>query len=83
MQGNFESIENASSKDGVIRVEHVNDVKGDVLCAGVLRGTKGNMQGYYSDWFDSFAAKAVEGLPRFFELLLVITHFLKAVWKRI
>jgi hypothetical protein len=38
----FKSIEKASSKDSIIRVEHVNDIKGDVLCARVLWGAKGN-----------------------------------------
>jgi hypothetical protein len=27
MQGNFECIEKASSEDGVVRVEHVDDIK--------------------------------------------------------
>jgi hypothetical protein len=40
---NSKCIEKASSKDGIIRVEHVNDIKGHVLCVRVLWGTKGNM----------------------------------------
>jgi hypothetical protein len=40
VQGSFESIEEASFKDGIIGVEHVNDIKGDVLCVRVLRGTE-------------------------------------------
>jgi hypothetical protein len=40
-----------------------------VFCA------KGNRQCYYSDGLDSLAAEAIEGLRRFLELLLVITHF--------
>jgi hypothetical protein len=42
MQGSFKSVKKASVEDGVIRVEHIDDIKGDVFCAGVLRGTKGN-----------------------------------------
>jgi hypothetical protein len=42
VQGSFESAEKVSAKDGVVRVEHVDDIKGDVLCVGVLWGTKGN-----------------------------------------
>jgi hypothetical protein len=31
VQGSFESIEKTSSKDVIIRVEHVNDIEGDVF----------------------------------------------------
>jgi hypothetical protein len=42
VQSSFKSIEKASSKCGIIRVEHVNDIKGDVFYVRVLWGTKGN-----------------------------------------
>jgi hypothetical protein len=41
----------------------------------VLRGAERDRQCYDSHGLDSFAAEAVEGLHRFFELLLVIIHF--------
>jgi hypothetical protein len=34
VQGRFKSIEEASSKDGVVRIKYVNHIKGDVFCAG-------------------------------------------------
>jgi hypothetical protein len=34
VQSNFEGIDEASSKDGVVRIEHVDNIKGDVFCAG-------------------------------------------------
>jgi hypothetical protein len=37
MQGIFKSVEKASPKDGVVGVEHVNDIKNDVFCVRVLR----------------------------------------------
>jgi hypothetical protein len=40
MQGNFECIEKASSEDGVVRVEHVDDIKNDVCHGRVLRGVE-------------------------------------------
>jgi hypothetical protein len=73
VQGFFESIEETSSKDGVIWTEHANNVKGDVFCVGVLWGSNG----YDPNWFDSFPVKVIEGLRRFYELFSVITHFLK------
>jgi hypothetical protein len=36
MQGNFECIEGASPKNGVVRLEHVDDIKSDVLRVTVL-----------------------------------------------
>jgi hypothetical protein len=42
VQDSFESIEKASSKDIIIRIEHVNNMEGDVLCVKVLRNAKGN-----------------------------------------
>jgi hypothetical protein len=33
MQGSFENIL-SSYKDGIIGIVHVNDIEGDVLCAG-------------------------------------------------
>jgi hypothetical protein len=35
------------------------------------------MQHYYTDGLDSFTAEAVEGLRQFFQLLLIVTHFLE------
>jgi hypothetical protein len=40
-------------------------------------GVKRDGQCYCSDGLDSFAAEAKKGLRRFFELVLVIAHFLK------
>jgi hypothetical protein len=34
------NIEKASPKDGIIGVEHIDDIEGDVFCARVLWGTK-------------------------------------------
>jgi hypothetical protein len=43
MQGNLESVEETFPKKDVIGVEHVNDIKSDVLCVRVLWGAE-------SDW---------------------------------
>jgi hypothetical protein len=40
MQSGFECIEEASSKNGVVRVQHVDDIKSDILCVWVLRGAE-------------------------------------------
>jgi hypothetical protein len=40
-------------------------------------GAKGDRQCYYSNMLDSFATEAIEGLRRFLEMLLIITHFLE------
>jgi hypothetical protein len=40
MQGSFESIKKTSFEDGIVGVEHIDYVKGDVLCARVLCGTE-------------------------------------------
>jgi hypothetical protein len=46
-----------------------------------VRGGFGGAEGYREcdgpDWFNSFPAKAIEGLRWFLELLLVKTHFVK------
>jgi hypothetical protein len=77
MQSSFKSIEETSSKDGIIRVEHVNDIERNVLCVRVLQGTKGNRYGYDINCLNSFSAEDIQGLHQFFELLSVITHFLR------
>jgi hypothetical protein len=40
VQESFECIEETSSEDCVVRVEHVDDIKSDVLRARVLRGAE-------------------------------------------
>jgi hypothetical protein len=40
MQGSFESVRQPSSEDGIIGIEHVDDIEGYVLCSWVLRGVK-------------------------------------------
>jgi hypothetical protein len=36
VQDSYESIEETSSKDDVVRIEHVNNIKGDAFGARVL-----------------------------------------------
>jgi hypothetical protein len=43
-------------------------------------GAKENGQCYSSKGLDSFAAKVIEGLRQFFQLLLIATHFFKGQW---
>jgi hypothetical protein len=40
MQSGFECIEEASFENGVVRVEHVDNIKSDVFCARVLWGAE-------------------------------------------
>jgi hypothetical protein len=40
MQGGFKCIEDASSEDGVVGVEYVDDIKSDVFCVRVLQSAK-------------------------------------------
>jgi hypothetical protein len=40
MQCDFECIEEASSENSIVRIEHVNNIKSGVFYARVLRGAK-------------------------------------------
>jgi hypothetical protein len=40
VQGKFESIEKASSKDGIIGLEHVDNIESVVFYVRVLQGAK-------------------------------------------
>jgi hypothetical protein len=40
MQSSFECIEETSIKNGVVRIEHVDNIKSDVFCVRVLQGVK-------------------------------------------
>jgi hypothetical protein len=51
-----------------------------ILCVDFW-GCQTRRQCYYSDRLNSFAAEAIEGLHRFFELLLVVAHFFEGWWK--
>jgi hypothetical protein len=42
MQDNFESVEETFVEDGVIRVEHVDNINGDLFYVRVLWSTKGD-----------------------------------------
>jgi hypothetical protein len=48
---------------------------------GVFLGAERDGQCYYLDRLDSFATEVVEGLRRFFKLLLIVAHFLKGQQK--
>jgi hypothetical protein len=67
----------ASSEDGVVRIDHVDDVKSYELNARVLGDAKTHRQGDDPDRFNSFFTKAIEGLHLFFELLLIKAHFVE------
>jgi hypothetical protein len=62
MQGSFEGIQQSSSKDGVVGIRHVHDVKDYLFFSSILwggGGTKGNGQCYHSDQLDSFSTKVI------------------------
>jgi hypothetical protein len=40
MQSGFKCIEEISLENGVVRVEHVDNIKSDVFCVRVLQGAK-------------------------------------------
>jgi hypothetical protein len=40
MQSGFKCIEEASSENGIVRVEHVDNIKSDVFCVRVLQGAE-------------------------------------------
>jgi hypothetical protein len=40
MHGSFESVEEASSKDGIIRIEHINNINGNLFGARVQWGSE-------------------------------------------
>jgi hypothetical protein len=77
MQGSFEGIQQSSSKNGIVGIWYVHNIKDYVFCARVLGGTKGNMQCYHTNQLDSFIAEAIEGLRQFFELVFVVSHLLE------
>jgi hypothetical protein len=60
-----------------MRVEHVNNVKGYVFGARVLRGAERHRQSDDPDWFNSFSTEAIEGIRQFFELFSIKAHFVK------
>jgi hypothetical protein len=70
MQGRFESVEDASPKNGIVGVENVNNIKSDVIHVRVLWGDD-------PDWFNSFPTEAIKGLHRFLELFSVKTYLFK------
>jgi hypothetical protein len=66
-----------SFEDGVVRIDHVDDIKSYELGARVLGSAKGHRQGDDPYRFNSFFTEAIEGLRRFFELLSIATHFVE------
>jgi hypothetical protein len=42
MQDSFESVEETFDEDGIIRVEHVDNINGDLLYVRVLWSNKGD-----------------------------------------
>jgi hypothetical protein len=77
VQCGFKSIREAPSEDSIIWVCHVDNIESDVFSVTVFGGAKGHWECDISDWFDSFSIEDIEGLRRFFELLLVKTHFVE------
>jgi hypothetical protein len=61
-QCSFECIQEASFKDSIVWVCHVDHVEGHVFSAGILGGAEGHWECYGSDRFHSFPAEAIEGL---------------------
>jgi hypothetical protein len=77
MQGGFENVQEAPSKDSIIWVWHVNNIESDVFGVRIFWSAKGHQECDSPDQFDSFPTEAIEGLRQFFELLSVKTHFVK------
>jgi hypothetical protein len=77
VQDSFECIQEAPSKDSIIRVCYVDHIKGNVFSSGILRCAEGHRKCDGSDRFDSFSTEAIERLRQFFELLPIESHFIE------
>jgi hypothetical protein len=77
MQDSFKSIHEDPSKNSVIWVWHVDNVKSDYSVRGFLGVPTDTGSVMAPTGLIFFPAKAVEGLRRFCELLSVKTHFVE------
>lgn len=60
MENNAEVICDPSSKNSVVIVEHVNQVKGYVLSSDVVLVAKGNGQGDLANCFNLLTTEAIQ-----------------------
>jgi hypothetical protein len=77
MQDSFKSIQEASSKDSVLWICHVNNIESDVFYARIFWSTEGYRECDCPNQLDSFTTDAIEELRWLFELLLIKAHFIE------
>jgi hypothetical protein len=77
MQSGFETIQEASFKDSVVWICHVDNIKNDVFCAGIFGSVEGYRECDCPDRLDSFTTEAIERLGWLFELFPIKTHFIE------
>jgi hypothetical protein len=83
VQDSFECIQEAPSKDSIIRVCYVDHIKGNVFSSGILRCAEGHRKCDGSDRFDSFPTEAIERLRQFVSCFRSNLILSKVVRKRI
>jgi hypothetical protein len=77
MQDDFERIQEASSKDSIVWICHVDNIESDVFYAMIFGSAKGYQESDCPDRLDSFTTEAIEGLRWLFELLSIKAHFIE------
>jgi hypothetical protein len=74
VNGCFKLVDGVPAHDGVVRIHHVDDVKGYLLTSGIGRYTEGERQLYFADRKSALAAEAVQRIVRRLEQAVAYAH---------
>lgn len=74
MNGCLKLVDRAPAHDGVVRIHHINDIKGYLLTLGIGCYTEGERQLYFTDWKSALAAETIQWVVRRLEQAMAYAH---------
>ena len=74
MNGRFKLVDGAPTHDGVVRIHHIDDIKGYLLTSGIGCYTEGERQLYFADWKSALAAETIQWVVRRLEQAVAYAH---------
>jgi hypothetical protein len=74
VNGRLKLLDGAPAHDGVVRIHHIDDVKGDLLTSGIGCYTEGERQLYLVDGKGALTAEAIQRVVRRLEEVVAYAH---------
>jgi hypothetical protein len=74
VNGCLKLVDRAPAHDGIVRIHHIDDIKGYLLTSGIGCYTEGERQFYFADRKSALAAETIQWVVRRLEQAVAYAH---------